>query len=444
MSPPGVLGVLHVVTKVEVQGRFGNGQGKEFARQYKLQLWRPGLDHWVTYVDGRGQELLEGNSSTYLAKTSQLSPPMIAARVRFVPYSDHPRTVCMRVELYGCQYSDGLVSYSMPDGDPRGSDTALTDLTYDGSRKDGWLSGGLGQLTDGEMGHTNFRVDALAMGRGYEWVGWKNTTRQGQPVEITFEFDSVRNFSAVHIYANNLFTKDSQVFSHARVLFSMGGEHFHAQEAVEYEYVVDRIFEYARNVTIRLHNAAARYIKLQLYFALKWIMISEVSFDSVPCHCNLTDEDVTLSVSTEKMNEERFVEERISVVPAEETSALLLGGLICVALIFGTLPVVLGVKYYHKWFTRKSNKKSPSSPDTGMDSRKVSMTMKDLHINVNLSPVSNGYAKAKGKLYGHVTMDEETTAMYQEPFKGPIHNPGYYTGTHRHFVGDSSQVSTSH
>ncbi|KAK8751331.1 hypothetical protein OTU49_014145, partial [Cherax quadricarinatus] len=168
-----------------------------------------------------------------------------------------------------------------------------------------------------------------------EWVGWKNTTRQGQPVEITFEFDSVRNFSAVHIYANNLFTKDSQVFSHARVLFSMGGEHFHAQEAVEYEYVVDRIFEYARNVTIRLHNAAARYIKLQLYFALKWIMISEVSFDSVPCHCNLTDEDVTLSVSTEKMNEERFVEERISVVPAEETSALLLGGLICVALIFG-------------------------------------------------------------------------------------------------------------
>ena len=54
------LGVLHVVTKVEVQGRFGNGQGMEFARQYKLQLWRPGLTHWVTYVDGRGEEVSGG------------------------------------------------------------------------------------------------------------------------------------------------------------------------------------------------------------------------------------------------------------------------------------------------------------------------------------------------------------------------------------------------
>ena len=50
-------------------------------------------------------QLLEGNTNTYLAQTSQLSPPVIATRVRFLPYSDHPRTVCMRVELYGCQYS---------------------------------------------------------------------------------------------------------------------------------------------------------------------------------------------------------------------------------------------------------------------------------------------------------------------------------------------------
>ena len=86
--------------------------------------------------------------------------------MRFVPYSDHPRTVCMRVELYGCRYTDGLVSYSIPDGDARGGDYNLRDLTYDGTRRGGWLSGGLGQLTDGETGHTNFRVDALGRGRG--------------------------------------------------------------------------------------------------------------------------------------------------------------------------------------------------------------------------------------------------------------------------------------
>lgn len=51
------LGKGHVVTKVEVQGRFGNGQGKEFAEQYKLQFWRPAVNHWVTYRDGHGKEV---------------------------------------------------------------------------------------------------------------------------------------------------------------------------------------------------------------------------------------------------------------------------------------------------------------------------------------------------------------------------------------------------
>lgn len=51
------LGKVHIITKTEVQGRFGNGQGREFAEQYKLQYWRPSVDHWVTYRDGQGQEV---------------------------------------------------------------------------------------------------------------------------------------------------------------------------------------------------------------------------------------------------------------------------------------------------------------------------------------------------------------------------------------------------
>ena len=51
------LGGVKVITKVEVQGRFGNGQGREFAEQYKLHYWRPGLQHWSTYKDGRGKEV---------------------------------------------------------------------------------------------------------------------------------------------------------------------------------------------------------------------------------------------------------------------------------------------------------------------------------------------------------------------------------------------------
>ncbi|MCL4146767.1 UNVERIFIED_CONTAM: hypothetical protein GTU68_032351, partial [Idotea baltica] len=51
------LGSLHILTKVEVQGRFGNGQGKEYAEKYKLQYWREGLGHWITYRNGRGEEV---------------------------------------------------------------------------------------------------------------------------------------------------------------------------------------------------------------------------------------------------------------------------------------------------------------------------------------------------------------------------------------------------
>ena len=47
---------------------------------------------------------------------------MVASKVRFVPYSEHPRTVCMRVEVYGCKISkeeeDGDVvrEYAAPKG----------------------------------------------------------------------------------------------------------------------------------------------------------------------------------------------------------------------------------------------------------------------------------------------------------------------------------------
>lgn len=70
-----------------------------------------------------------------------------------------------------------------------------------------------------------------------------------------------------------------QVFSHAKVHFSIGGHQFFG-EPVFFSYMPDVIMEHARNVTIKLHNRVGRYLRLQLYFAAKWIMISEVSFDS--------------------------------------------------------------------------------------------------------------------------------------------------------------------
>ncbi len=50
-------------------------------------------------------QIFQGNTNTYIAELREVDPPMIARRVRFLPYSGHPRTICMRVELYGCPWN---------------------------------------------------------------------------------------------------------------------------------------------------------------------------------------------------------------------------------------------------------------------------------------------------------------------------------------------------
>ena len=64
--------------------------------------------------------------------------------------------------------TEGIVSYSMRQGERRGSEVDLYDFTYDGTLIDGNLSGGLGQLVDGDEGQHNFRLDPYEVGkRGY-------------------------------------------------------------------------------------------------------------------------------------------------------------------------------------------------------------------------------------------------------------------------------------
>ena len=158
-------------------------------------------------------------------------------------------------------HTDGAVWYSMPQGDRRNADLDLYDVTYDGdvtvpptgSDVAGWLSGGLGQLSDGEEGQPNFRLDPRGLGvKGYQWVGWRNDSFSGASrpprgeasppaapaaaVEMTWKFDAPRNFSALRIHANNMFTRDVRVFRAARVSFSVGGHRFTAPP-VEYLYV---------------------------------------------------------------------------------------------------------------------------------------------------------------------------------------------------------------
>ena len=70
-----------------------------------------------------------------------------------------------------------------------------------------------------------------------------------------------------------------QVFVHSKVFFSIGGRHF-SGEPVLFSYMPDTIMDHARDVTIKLHHRVGKYLKINLYFAVKWIMLSEISFIS--------------------------------------------------------------------------------------------------------------------------------------------------------------------
>lgn len=48
---------VHVITGTGTQGRFGNGQGQEYAEAYVIEYWRPKLGKWVRYRTVEGQEV---------------------------------------------------------------------------------------------------------------------------------------------------------------------------------------------------------------------------------------------------------------------------------------------------------------------------------------------------------------------------------------------------
>ena len=98
------LGSVHSISATETQGRFGNGQGVEFAEYYFLEYYRPRLGKWVRFRTREDKEIFDANSNTYVAAKNDLDPLILASKIRFHPYSHHQRTICMRVEVYGCTW----------------------------------------------------------------------------------------------------------------------------------------------------------------------------------------------------------------------------------------------------------------------------------------------------------------------------------------------------
>ena len=83
------------------------------------------------------------------------------------------------------------------------------------------------------------------------------------------------------VHANNLFHRDVRVFAGATVLVEGGGGGGDGSTAgVRYAYKRDSLSESARSVVVPLRHLVARTLAVRLEFDARWIMISEIQFDS--------------------------------------------------------------------------------------------------------------------------------------------------------------------
>ncbi|KOC61458.1 Discoidin domain-containing receptor 2, partial [Habropoda laboriosa] len=273
----------HLIAWTETQGRFGNGQGQEYAEAFFLEYWRD--MQWHQYKNLKGDRVLRGNSNTYLVEKQKLDLPFVASKVRFVPYSQHPRTVCMRVEIYGCVWHQYLTSYSAPKGSsigPAGSD--LRDSSYDGIEvDDSLLIDGLGQLTDGILAEISEilsfpnPITTSTNAGTNNWVGWSNRST----VRIIFHFQQLREFDNCSLHVARIPELEVETFSMLRVWLSVDGETYQSEpEELEASLDTDHPAQTAdtASLSIPLRSRVGRFVKMELSLTAKWLLLSEVTF----------------------------------------------------------------------------------------------------------------------------------------------------------------------
>uniref|UniRef100_A0A665VR91 receptor protein-tyrosine kinase n=1 Tax=Echeneis naucrates TaxID=173247 RepID=A0A665VR91_ECHNA len=273
---------LHFLALVGTQGRHADGHGQEFARSYRLRYSRDGVK-WITWKDRWGQEVVSGNENTYDIVLKDLGPPIVARMVRFYPLADRVMSVCLRVELYGCLWNDGLKAYTAPVGHVMqlpGMSVYLNDSTYDGSTEQGMQFGGLGQLCDGVLGGDDFiQTKELRVWPGYDYLGWSREALGQGSVDIEFHFEKLRVFHHMQVHSNNRHTQGVRVFSKVECLFKPGLLQPWSSPALTLPVPLEDLKDpSSRPISLPLGGQPAQILRCKFYFADRWLLISEISF----------------------------------------------------------------------------------------------------------------------------------------------------------------------
>uniref|UniRef100_A0A8C4DUP9 receptor protein-tyrosine kinase n=1 Tax=Dicentrarchus labrax TaxID=13489 RepID=A0A8C4DUP9_DICLA len=285
---------LHFLALVGTQGRHADGHGQEFARSYRLRYSRDG-QKWITWKDRWSQEVVSGNENTYDVVLKDLGPPIVARMVRFYPLADRVMSVCLRVELYGCVWNDGLKAYTAPVGHVMhlsGMPVYLNDSTYDGSTEQGMQFGGLGQLCDGVLGGDDFiQTKELRVWPGYDYLGWSREALGHGSVDIEFHFEKPRVFHNMQVHSNNRHTQGVRVFSKVECLFKPGILQPWSSPLTLPVPLEDLKDPSSRPISLPLGARPAQILCCKFYFADRWLLISEISFLSEPFEEDVTETD---------------------------------------------------------------------------------------------------------------------------------------------------------
>ncbi|XP_051899933.1 discoidin domain-containing receptor 2-like isoform X3 [Pristis pectinata] len=384
---------LFFITLVGTQGRHSNGHGNEYARLYSLQYSRNGKD-WKTWKDRRRNEIITGNMNPYDVVLKDLGPPIIARYVRFYPMADRMMSVCMRVELYGCPWEDGLKSYTVAMGQVMNASglppVNLNDSTYDGNRIGRLHYGGLGQLTDGVLGLDDFtQSHELRVWPGYDYVGWKNGTLGHGYVEMEFHFEQLSTFDYMKVHCNNMFTHRVKVFSKVDCFFKASATGPWEPDPVSTTMVHDDKNPSARFVKVPLNQRVGQTVRCKFYFADSWMMFSEVTFR--------LDLDSSMNISPESGR---------PVAKADHSNTSMLIG--CLVAIILLLLIVIFIILWRQYWKKILGKAQRRISDGDLTVR-LSVPGDTIVIN-NTQP--GGAASRHSNLYERINSGD---LEYQEP-----------------------------
>ncbi|CAL4084901.1 unnamed protein product, partial [Meganyctiphanes norvegica] len=295
--------VPRLVTAVATQGRHAQGSGMEYTPAYTLHYWRPGMDDFMPYTASRAatnQTLLVGNRDTFTEVKNLLSRPVLATRVRLLPYSAHPRVVCLRLELYGCDYTDGVSSYSVVGKDVKGAVGGLGESE---------MGVGEGVLYDGRPGGLEEEEVMGLMDPPTATVTEGLIPAPSSPLVVNFKFDVMRRFKAITLL---LVTSQLEKGVSIKLKVDFGSNSSHVDEVPvlgswsweDLSSSKEGTLQTTHNLTLSLKDRPGKLLTLNLVVDDVELNLQEIYFDSAPCGCLLED----YSRRRETVPEERTAE----------------------------------------------------------------------------------------------------------------------------------------